>query len=270
MGMKSPLIILFFVSALISSCSGYNKRISLEDTSTPNSQNESVAFAEQTSYDSLIKAIDSEKGLDKAMSLEYEDAGMNHSVVTAYLTKNKDVVKLSLEESANDGKMIKTDFYFTGKDIFYARQHINDYQKEKNGFGEIFSYFGANEKVIYTASKLGNSEDELNQTVATRTKKTSFDPTKAIQIINQKGPFETRYQGHIETDMYKFIIVGTGGKKGQKSAIAYNNNFPLAETMVKQNDQFINKKLRVEFTKVTEMNNFSYQGLTGIKLINEK
>ena len=31
-------------------------------------------------------------------------------------------------------------------------------------------------KVIYTASKLGNSEDELNQTVATRTKKTSFDP----------------------------------------------------------------------------------------------
>jgi len=87
--MKSSLIILFFLSALISSCSGYNKRISLEDTDTPDSQNESVAFAEQTSYDSLIKAIDSEKGLDKAMSLEYEDAGMNHSVVTAYIKRKK-------------------------------------------------------------------------------------------------------------------------------------------------------------------------------------
>ncbi|MFM7594902.1 MAG: hypothetical protein ACKO4Y_01855 [Flavobacteriales bacterium] len=268
--MRISFIMLCFVSVLLGSCSGYNKRISLEDTETPNSQNESIAFAEQQSYDSLIKAIDSEKDLDKAMSLEYEDAGMNHSVVTAYLTKSNDVVKLILDESANDGKMIKTEFYFTGKDIFFARQHINDYQKERNGFGEIFSYFGANKKVIYTASKLGNSEDELNQTVATRTKKTSFDPTKALQIINQKGPFETRYQGHIETDIYTFIIVGTGGKTGQKSAIAYNNNFPLAEAMVKQNNQFINKKLRVEFTKVTEMNNFSYQGLTGIKLINEK
>jgi len=40
--------------------------------------------------------------------------------------------------------------------------------------------------------------------------------------------------------------------------------------MVKNNEQYLNRKLRIEFTKVTEANNFSYQGLTGIKLINEK
>ncbi len=260
---------LLMITLALGSCSGYQKRISMDDNETPNATNESIAFSEQASYDSLIREIDSEKGLSRAISLEYEDGGMNHSVVTALLTSNKSVVKLILEESANDGKMIQTDFYFSGTDIFFARQHINDYQKEKYGFGEIFSYFGTNKKVIYTASKLANSEDELNQTLATRTKKTNFDPSKALQIINQKGPFETRYQGHIETDMYKFIIVGSSGKNGQKSALAYNNNFPLAEAMVKQNDQFLNKKLRVEFTKVTEMNNFSYQGLTGIKIINE-
>lgn len=268
--MRTIALFLFIIALSLSSCSGFQKRISLEDTETPNAANEAVAFSDQSSYDSLVREIDSEKGLTKAISLEYEDGGMNHSVVTALLTSKKTVVKLILEESANDGKMIKTDFYFSGKELFFARQRINDYQKDKNGFGEIFSYFGVNKKVIYTASKLANSEDELNQTIAIRAKKTSFDPTKAIQIINQKGSYETRYQGHIETDIYKFIIVGTRGKTGQKSAIAYNNNFPLAEAMVKNNDQFLNKKLRVEFTKVTEMNNFSYQGLTGIKLINEK
>jgi len=144
------------------------------------------------------------------------------------------------------------------------------FKKKKNGFGEIFSYFGSNRKVIYTASKLGNSEDELNQKVAIRSKKTDFSPKKALQIINQQGPFETRYQGHIETENYNFIIVGTSGKTGQKSAIAFNSNYPLAAEMVKNNEQYLNRKLRIEFTKVTEANNFSYQGLTGIKLINEK
>jgi len=260
----------FVLILLISACSGYQKRISLDDTETPSSTDEAIAFSEQPVYDSLVRATDSGKNLTQASSLEYEDAGLNHSFVTAWLNKQENVVRLSLEESANDGKMLITDFYFHGKELYFARQRINDYQKEKNGYGEIYSYFGTNKKVIYSASKLANSEDELSNTPSIRCTKTDFSPTKALQIINQQGPFETRYQGHIETENYNFIIVGTAGKKGQRSAIAYNGNYPLAGELVKHNKEYLNKKLRVEFTKVTEMNNFTYQGLTGIKLIYEK
>ena len=39
--------------------------------------------------------------------------------------------------------------------------------------------------------------------------------------------------------------------------------------VVKNEKDNLNKLLRIDFTRVTEQNGFSYQGLTGIKLINE-
>ncbi len=267
--MKNATSAAYFLLIFLSSCSGFQKKISLNDTKVPNSEKEAVAFDEQQVYDSMVRVVDLGKNLEEASSLQYEDGGSNLSMVKAWLDKSNNVVKLSLEESANDGKMMTTDFFFNGKELYFARQFIYDYQKEKNGFGLIYSYFGTHKKVIYTAQKLADNEDDLRSAEAVRAMKTGFDPSKALNIINQKGAYETRYQGHMETDNYKFIIVGTSGKKGQKSAIAYNSNFPLAEKLVKNNQAYLNYKLRVEFTKVTEMNNFSYQGLTGIKLIHE-
>ena len=269
--LSNILFALFLIQlVMLCSCSDFERRVSLDDTATKDNQAESIVFAEQVEYDSLRKIIDSEKDLTQAQSLDYEDRGANHSRVTALLNKKNKVVKLALEEVANDGKMIRTSFYYSGAAVFFAKQEIYDYTKEKNAYGLIYSYFGNNNKVIYSAAKMANTEEELNSKVALRTQKTMFDPSKAKNIINQKGDFETRYQGHIDTEQYLFILVGTRGKNAQQSAIAYNKNFPLAEMLVKNEKEYLNRKLRVNFNTVTEINNFSYQGLTGIQLINEK
>ncbi|MEI8192302.1 MAG: hypothetical protein EBR91_08525 [Flavobacteriia bacterium] len=263
-------IICFCIVVLLVGCQNQNrKRLSFDNTEIPDASKYEKVFSDQDQYDSLVKKIDSSKEFKEVYSLEYGDKKGNRCMVTGLLNSKNSVVKLMLEESRTDGVNLVTDFYFSGKSMFFARQRVTDFNKDSMGFGEVFSYFGTNKKIIYSASKLANSEAELTDTKALYVKKVDFDPAKALSIINQKGPFETRFQGSIDTEAYTFIIVGTSGKNGQNSALAYNKNYPLAETMAKNESKYLNKKLRIDFTKVTEANNFSYQGLTGIKLIQE-
>jgi hypothetical protein len=245
------------------------KRLSFDNTEIPDASKYEKVFSDQDQYDSLVRKIDNSKKYTEVYSLEYGDKKGNRCMVTGLLNSKKSVIKLKLEESRMDGVILVTDFYFSGKNLFFARQRVNDFNKDSMGFGEVFSYFGTNRKIIYSASKMANTEAELDNLKAFYVKKVDFDPAKALSIINQKGPFETRFQGSIDTEAYTFIIVGTSGKNGQNSALAYNKNYPLAEEMAKNESKYLNKKLRIDFTKVTEANNFSYQGLTGIKLIQE-
>ena len=135
---------------------------------------------------------------------------------------------------------------------------------------EVFSYFGDKKKVIFSASKIANTEEDLELKNSVICRKTDFSASEALNIVNQKGPYETRFQGGMETETLKFIIIGTkNSTQSYQSAIAYNRDFPLAEMLVKNEGFNLNKLLRIDFTRVTEQNGFSYQGLTGIKLINE-
>lgn len=262
---------LFFTTGLLLfSCGEHQKRkLAFENSEIPKDEKAEKAFGDQGDYDKLIQKIDNSKSNVEVLSLEYEDAKSNRAMVRGLLDKQKSVVKLELEESFENGMVSTTHYYFTGGALFYAKQQAYDYNKAKNGYLEIISYFGSNHKIIYSASKIADTEEDLQSMAYYMCKKTDFDAKRAIQIINQKGPYETRFQGSLETEVYKFLIVGTSGINGQKTAIAYTKSFPLAEEMVKNESKYRNKKLRVEFTRVTEINNFTYQGLSGIKLINE-
>ncbi len=261
-----------FISLLVVSyaCSPADRqRLRLGSQNTPVTDKEEQLFNGQWEYDSLINVIDTTSTLADFYSLEYSDTHQNNRYVKGKLNSKNAVVMMEMEETYAKGLQINTRYYYSGDLLFYAQQTVKDYQKKKNGFMEVYSYFGNNRKVIVSASRLGEDEEDLLSKTPTVCKKVSFDPQEALDLVNQKGKYETRFQGTLETETLKFIIVGTQGNPTIQSAIAYNKDFPLAVHMAANEAQYLNRLLKVEFQKVTGENGFTYQGLTRLKLIDE-
>lgn len=262
---------LIILSFFLTQCTNSSRRpLSLDQTEIEITDEKSLFFNGQAAYDSLINHIDTSSKFSEFYSLEYSDGMQNNRTARGKMNNKKSIVKLELEETYVKGIQINTVYYFSGDFMFFAKQQIKDFNKENNGFMEVFSYFGDKKKVIFSASKIADTEEDLELKNSVICRKTDFSASEALNIVNQKGPYETRFQGGMETETLKFIIVGTkNSTQSYQSAIAYNRDFPLAEMLVKNEGLNLNKLLRIDFTRVTEQNGFSYQGLTGIKLINE-
>lgn len=267
--MKQLTYFLFIALWMVGCSPADRQRLSLGNEKAPITDKKEQLFNGQWEYDSLINVIDTTRTLADFYSLEYSDSHQNNRYVKGKLNAKNAVVMMEMEETYAKGLQINTRYYYSGDLLFYAQQTVKDYQKEKNGFMEVYSYFGNNKKVIVSASRLGNDEEDMLSKPSIVCKKVAFDPKEALALVNQKGKYETRFQGTLETESLKFIIVGTKGNPTIQTAIAYNKDFPLAVHLAANEAQYLNRLLKVEFQKVTGENGFTYQGLTRLKLIDE-
>lgn len=267
----NKLVLFIFLLVLVGACSPADRqRLRLGSQNTPIEGKKEQLFNGQWEYDSLINVIDTTSTLADFYSLEYSDSHQNNRYVKGKLNAKNAVVMMEMEETYAKGLQINTRYYYSGDLLFYAQQTVKDYQKKNNGFMEVYSYFGNNKKVIVSASRVGEDEEDLLSKTPIVCKKVSFDPKEALDLVNQKGKYETRFQGTLETETLKFLIVGTKGNPTIQTAIAYNKDFPLAVHMAANEAQYLNRLLKVEFQKVTGENGFTYQGLTRLKLIDEE
>ena len=267
----NKLVLFIFLLVLMGACSPADRqRLRLGSQNTPIEGKKEQLFNGQWEYDSLINVIDTTSTLADFYSLEYSDSHQNNRYVKGKLNAKNSVVMMEMEETYAKGLQINTRYYYSGDLLFYAQQTVKDYQKKNNGFMEVYSYFGNNKKVIVSASRVGEDEEDLLSKTPIVCKKVSFDPKEALDLVNQKGKYETRFQGTLETETLKFLIVGTKGNPTIQTAIAYNKDFPLAVHMAANEAQYLNRLLKVEFQKVTGENGFTYQGLTRLKLIDEE
>jgi len=267
--MRPYVFLLIVVNLLIACTPADRQRLSLSNASTPLQDQKAPLFNGQWEYDSLISVIDSSQNLSEFYSLEYSDTHQNSRSVKGKLNSKNAIVKMEMEERYANGIQINTRYYYAGDVLFYATQTVKDFEKQNPGYKEIFSYFGSNRKVIISASRMGIDEEELYTKIPTVCKKTLFNPQEALDLVNQKGKYETRFQGSLKTENLQFIVVGRKDNPTMQSAIAYTKDFPLAVHIVANQQLYLNRLLKVEFTKVTDQNGFTFQGLTRIKLLDE-
>ena len=93
------------------------------------------------------------------------------------------------------------------------------------------------------------------------------DDIKAKEIINQKGDFQTNFQGFMEMLNRAYLLVGTE-KYG--STLAFQEYSGILKLLKNRENQYKNKPLKIEFEILTEANGFTFQALTGIELVNNK
>ena len=87
----------------------------------------------------------------------------------------------------------------------------------------------------------------------------------AKNIIQQQGDFKTNFRGFVDLDAYNLEFLKVGSNDGRYSSLlAISDDNPKIQKLKNNEDKFKGNPLRVEFTKVTRGDGFSYQLLLNV------
>jgi nitrous oxide reductase len=123
--------------------------------------------------------------------------------------------------------------------------------------------------VLYSSSRKAKDEESIAAISFRTDKKYSFKVDEALEILNQKGRFETRFQSFMSIGGKEFIIVSAFGKDPYYSVLAIQPDDKVVQALKKNEKKYLNKLLKVEFEEVTESNGFTFQGLIKAEIVEE-
>ena len=218
-------------------------------------------------FNAFQDSLSNRKDLIEVASLSYTDNEGNTQQVKGFVDKTFAIVKLMHEQSFINGKIVKTSFYYNGIEKNFSQQEISILKENKSYFSEKISCYNSKNKVIYTGARFSNDAIKLS---SNKFKKVDFiihDDIKAKEIINQKGDFQTNFQGFMEMLDRAYLLVGTE-KYG--STLAFQEYSGILKLLKNRENLYKNKPLKIEFEILTEANGFTFQALTGIELVNNK
>ena len=259
--MKKPILFsaLIVVVLIFSACDGNDKIAKPVEKVSPKLGNEEAIEAEIEAIEAEILQADL-----VAHSLNYSKENGEAIEVLAHLSK--DNVILKIEEKFSDGKnknsgiityYLKDKFPFVTKELFEDNSNLAAVK-----FVERVSYYNAKGKAISTKEKRVNFQEELIKVpfVAVPLKTCSID--KAMRVLEQKGEFQTTFQGFALTEILNYLIVGQPEEGGYTSAlrIEFEDNF--IKDALKNQTKYVNKKCRVTF-EIANNSGFEYQLYTG-------
>ena len=234
-----------------------------------NVKNGISSFKDGAKYEKVIKQIDGNKSLIQIRSLLYtNDEGKTQSV-SGLIDKNGEILKLSQEYSDGKGIKVILDFYFENRRLICTLNKTLFVDDKRGYCREIKSYYIENDMVVYCCSRKAKDEESIASLNFRTDKKYSFKIDEALEILNQKGRFETRFQSFMSIGGKEFIIVSAIGKDPYYSVLAVQPDDKAIQMLKKNEGKFLNKLLKVEFVEITESNGFSFQGLTNVKMIEE-
>ena len=152
------------------------------------------SFKNEAQYENVIKQIDGNQSLIQIRSLLYSnDEGKSQSVF-GLIDKNGEILKLSQEYSDGKGIKVSLHFYFKNRKLI-STLNKTLFLNEKRGYcREIKSYYYENEVVVYSSSRKAKDEESIAALNFRADEKYSFKVDEALEILNQKGRFETRFQ----------------------------------------------------------------------------
>ncbi len=222
------------------------------------------AYSKADSYEKQIQTIDSDKDLFEAKSLSYMDNDGNIESVTALIDSTYQFSKLIHYLTETDGRQVETHFYFKGNQLFSSVQTIRRYTEKSSFSREVKTYYNSQNEVVYTAERKATGENDITKSAYSNVEKRLHDPSKALEIINQKGKFQTNFLGFNESRGKIFLIIGT---EYYNSTVVIPGYRGILKTIKNNESNYLNKALKIEFKEATELDGFSYQALLDIKLI---
>jgi hypothetical protein len=250
--MKHILFLSYLI--LLASCSSDN---STEKNSTIKTQSKA-----QESINAEINAIDQEvsNSGQEASSLSYSKESGESIVVRAHLNDKGELLKL--EEEYNEGISGKSginSFYYRNKKIIASRERFEDKKtKEKAQFVELLSFYSEKGEVYKTLEKRVNYEEDLETVPYNEIAIQITDISRAERALNQQGEFETTFQGFVEAQALRYIVVGSA-KSGFTSAIRINSEDDFIRFISVNEKKYLNRKVKISFEHVIDPTGFQYQ-----------
>lgn len=226
----------------------------------------SKKLSNEESIDAEIRAIDdnADKAGLVANSLSYSKESGEAVEVLAHLSGDHELLKLEERFSEGEGKnngLIT--YYLKGKFPFATREYFEDFSDPKGAkFVDRISYYDANGKVLSTKEKRVNFEEELTGVPYVPAPLHSCSVDRAMQVLDQKGAYQTTFQGFALTESLNYLIVGQPGENGFTSALRIEDEDAFIIEAMQNQKKYLNRKCRVSFT-LGENSGFTYQVYTG-------
>lgn len=259
------LVVFFFVAC------GENKPIESVDQNTESIENTDVVAPSE--IDDLMFQIDGE--LDKlafAQSLKYNKEDMSTIEVVAYLDQNNQVRKLV--EKQLDGKLNRAkrlEFYYNGT-VRFASRFVGEIgnENQESYYREVISFYDEKGKVTQSKERIASYEEFLEMADFVACDKEAMTEENAMAVINQKGKYETTFQGFVESGPYTFLIVGENVDDGYTSALSIQEYSPTIKYLMNEGANALGQKLQVDYERVIDENGYEFQYLVDLALVKTK
>ncbi|MEN9442719.1 MAG: hypothetical protein RLZ33_2796 [Bacteroidota bacterium] len=220
----------------------------------------------ETEFENRIAAIENNPELIPVRSLSYNNNAGSTAEAIGYLDKDQKEVKIEEKFSyAETGNYGTNTFYVENGTQFASKEVYYDNTGAKPLFIERISFYEKG-KVIFTKERKADVEEDLINTTFQVIPAKALSVDRAMQIINQQGPFETTFQGFAEGGGMKYLLVGENSAEGYASSLAIQYQEGDIVKLMKNEKKMIGTPLIVNHEVMTDNTGLTFQVLITVKI----
>lgn len=205
--------------------------------------------------------------LQEASSLSYSKQDGSFIEVSLFANDSNQVVKLiEYIGTGNGGSVNKTIFYYKEDKKFLTKELYDDSDQKRTSFVERVTYY-ENGKAKLTKQREASYEEFIENETFNIVQTKECKDERAYNALKQIGEFETTFQGFVKDEALLYMLVGPNTPDGYVSSLVVQLTTPVIQKLLANEKGMIGKKLKVEFETMTGENNFNFQVLIDVKLI---
>ena len=220
---------------------------------------------QETEFEQLIEAINTDESLREGQSLFYSRDDGATEEVTVFVNDSNVTVKIYHEFTSPNAPSLSSNTYHFHEGVMIASKELfEEGTGEEGHFVERKTYYDNNEKPIVTKRRVAPYEDNLDFEQFTIANKQALSYKKPLDILNQTGQFETTFQGYIEEKPYLYMIVGENKPGGYYSSLVVQLMTPLIKKMQTNEKEMIGTALNVDYETLNGAQGYVYQILMSV------
>ena len=226
-----------------------------------------LTFSGKDDIEAKVAAIDNDQELIPANSLMYSHPNGSTEEATAFLNQKEEIMKI--EERFNDsktGNFGRRIFYFENGKRILTKEIFQDNTLKIPAFIERQSFYDKSDKVQYSQTREAEYEENLELTTFRMTDAVDCPVKRAMQILNQEGPFATTFQGFISGGDMDFLIVGEDVPEGFTSSLALQHKEGDIQKLLVNQRAYVGKKLKVQFERMVDHRDMEFQVLLALSI----
>lgn len=256
----TKILSIIFIATLLISCSN-GAQDSESESDNGNSVQTNKSGKTEDEIEQKIANTDLQVDLKEENSLYFAKDDGSSIEVKALLDKTNGIVKMEekyVDKSKNEyGTRV---FYIENAKKYASKERFEEKSGGKVYFVERISYYDNQEKVTATKIRKAPFEEELDAQVFEKVDLFDCSIKQALDVLNQEGEFETRFQGFINSAKDSYISVGKS-EDGYVSALLVQYENTTTQKLRKNQTSSIGEKLDLEYQKIIDENGFEFQVL---------
>lgn len=202
-------------------------------------------------YEGYIDAIDFNDSLGIANSLSYSNQAGEAVEVELYMNDSNEIVKIrELIVLPNSASILSNVFYLRNGKKVASKEFREVNENDSLYFVEYRSYYDTASNVIATKFRSAIYEELLEQEPFVMVDKKALNMDRAIRVVDQKGEFETTFQGFVEMGDYLFLVVGESKKDGFATSLIVQSYTPLINELKANEKSMLGTPLLIQFARM--------------------